>query len=358
MFEALRSLPTESLTFLQRLPLAQTRKWIGYAVAILASFTGLWVRWLVGDALPDGFPYITFFPAVILTAFFFGVGPGILASVLCGLMSWFFFIPPVESFDLNYRAFVALAFFAAIVAVDIALVHWMQLANARLALERQRSNELAATREMLFKELQHRVGNNLQMMGSILSLQQRAMADEDARTALADASRRLGMVGRLQRTLYSADGAQLSLSRYIDRIVRDTLEASGREDVDYRFDEQARGSLSARDAVPTALVVAEAVSNTLEHGYPDEETGPLEVTVVESDDEEHFIICIQDEGRGLPGGFDLEQSRSLGMRIATNLARALRGEFTLDNREDGKGAIARLVIPRSLVEEGDEHAAA
>ncbi|MGB3166835.1 MAG: histidine kinase dimerization/phosphoacceptor domain -containing protein, partial [Alteraurantiacibacter sp.] len=353
MFKALRDLPPGSLTFLQRLPLARDRLWLGYVVAVLASLAGLWSRWAVGDALPDGFPYITFFPPVILTAFFFGVGPGTLTAILCGLMSWFFFIPPLDSFGLNYRAAVALGFFVAIVVVDIALVHWMQIANARLAIEQQRSSELASTREMLFKELQHRVGNNLQMMASILSLQQRGMVVKEGRAALSDASRRLGLVGRLQRTLYSADGAQLSLAKYIDRIVRDTLEMSGGEDIAYRFDAPARGQLPTESAVPTALVVAEAVSNSIEHAYAGDASGPLEVTLVESEDEESYIICIQDEGAGLPEGFALEQANSLGLRLATNLSRALGGSFTLANREDRRGAIARLLIPKRGGEDDD-----
>ena len=345
MFDQVRELPPRSLTFLQRLPLASDRPWIGYGVALLASFAGLALRWIVGDALPEGFPYITFFPAVILTAFFFGLRPGIVAGVLCGFLSWYWFIAPTESLTLPYRAVVALAFYIFIVVVDIALVHWMQIANARLAIEQQRSSELADTREMLFKELQHRVGNNLQMMSSILQLQKRVVEDEQGQKSLTDAARRLGLVGRLQRTLYSADGAQLSLANYIDRIVRDTLDASGRGDIVYKFDAQTTGSLTPEAAVPTALIVAEAVSNSIEHAY---ETigGPIDVTLVGGENDD-FIICVQDEGAGLPPGFVAEDARSLGLRIASNLGRGLGGEFTLSNRKDGKGAIARLSIPQS-----------
>lgn len=342
---ALGQIPGAGQTLLQRLPLARSRPWIGYGVAIVASLAGLFVRWFVADTLPEGFPYITFFPAVILTAFFFGVGPGILSAVLCGLLSWYYFIAPVESFALPYRAVVALAFYLFIVTVDIALVHWMQHANRRLVVEQRRSAELADTREMLFKELQHRVGNNLQMMSSILSLQQRGVRDEEGKVALADASRRIGLVGRLQRTLYSADGAQLSLASYIERIVRDTLEASGRDDVSFLFDAQVSGSLPSESAIPTALVVAEAVSNAIEHAYSDN-GGPIDVTLVDGE-EDCFIICIQDEGDGLPEDFVLEGATSLGLRIANTLGRSLGGEFTLANRQDGQGAIARLVIPHA-----------
>ncbi|GGD56193.1 sensor histidine kinase [Aurantiacibacter arachoides] len=325
---------------------------------MLASIAGLVARWAVDDALPPGFPYLTFFPAVIIVAFFLGARPGIVAAVLCGMLSWYFFIAPFETFALPYQAAVAMLFYLFICTVDITLVHWMQAANRQLAAERLRSDSLAETRAVLFEELQHRVGNNLQMMSSILNLQQRGVADEAGKAALVEASRRLGVVGRLQRTLYHADGAQLSLANYIDRIVRDTLEASGRTDIDYHFDEQATDVLPAAAAVPTALVVSEAVSNALEHGYGAARGGVLEVTVVEDEADDTFVISIRDEGRGLPQGFVLEQADSLGLRIASNLARGLGGRFTLDRRDDGPGTVARLTVPRSHDEPGDTDAAA
>ncbi|KLE33916.1 sensor histidine kinase [Aurantiacibacter luteus] len=332
--------------FLESLPLLADRPLLAHALAVLAAVAGLLARWAVDDSLPPGFPYLTFFPAVIIVAFFLGARPGILAALLSGLLAWYYFINPIESFALPYQAAVALLFYLFIVTVDITLVHWMQRANRQLAAERRRSEGLAETRAMLFEELQHRVGNNLQMMSSILNLQQRTLADEQGKAALAEASRRLGVVGRLQRTLYNADGAQLSLASYIDRIVRESLEASGRTDIEYRFDAQVTDVLDSKDAVPTALIVSEAISNALEHGYPAGEGGVLEVTVVPNDELGAYIICIQDEGRGLPEGFALETSQSLGLRIASSLARGAHGEFTLANRQDGKGAIARLVIPR------------
>lgn len=329
-----------------RLPLARDKPWIGYGVAVALSFVGWWTRWVIGDGLPPGFPYITFFPAVILTAFFFGLRAGTLAAVLSGLASWYFFIPNYNSFALTFAAAVALAFYVFVVTVDITLTHWMQQANDALDAERRRSVELAENRELLFKELQHRVGNNLQMIGSLIALQKRRVNDQSAKDALDEASRRLGLVGRIQRQLYDPAGAQLSLAAYIDQICRDVIAASGRAAIDYEFKALADAVLPPDKAIPTALVVAEAVNNSLEHGFVAEGAGKVVATVARV--EGLVEIVIADNGTGLPDGFDLGRSESLGLKIARTLAQSLGGSFSLTAAPIGRGTVARLVIGSDL----------
>jgi PAS domain S-box-containing protein len=124
---------------LERLPLLGRRRPLAYGYALALSVLAWWLRWALDPIFPPGYPYLTFFPAVILSSFLFGRGPGTVAGITCGLLAWYFFIPPTHSFLLNARTAVALAFYAAVVTVDIALVHWMQRAGARLRAERERS---------------------------------------------------------------------------------------------------------------------------------------------------------------------------------------------------------------------------
>jgi K+-sensing histidine kinase KdpD len=191
---------------LERLPLARAHRWQGYAAALALSLVALTARWGLGDAFPPGFPFLTFFPAVVLSGFLFGRGPGILSAVLCGLLAWYFFIPPAMSFALVPGAGLALGFYVGVVSVDLLLIDWMQRGTARLRLERERSQMLAERSQLLFSELQHRVSNNLQMVGAVLALQQRSVSDPAARQALADAGGKLQTIGRIQRQLYDHSG--------------------------------------------------------------------------------------------------------------------------------------------------------
>lgn len=331
-----------TVPFLARLPLAQDRPWIGYVVAILLAVGAAMLRGEIGDGLPPGFPFLTFFPAVIVSAFIFGLRPGIVCAVLSGLAAWYFFIPPLGSFGLDFNSALAMAFFAFICTVDITLVHWMQRANCDLLIERRRSLDLVANRELLFQELQHRVGNNLQMVSSLIALQKRQLTDDTAKAALDEASRRLGLVGRIHRQLYDPAGAQLSLAAYIDQISRDVIAASGRENLTYAFEANADPILPAEKAIPTALVVAEALNNAIEHGFGAGGGGHVIVTVAPI--ESGVEVTIADDGRGLPDGFDVEASESLGLRIARTLAQSLGGRFTMTASPVGRGAVARLEI--------------
>ncbi len=317
---------------LERLPLARAHRWQGYAAALALSLTGLGARWALGDAFPPGFPFLTFFPAVVLSGFLFGRGPGILSAVLCGLLAWYFFIPPVMSFGLPPGAGLALGFYVGVVTVDLLLIDWMQRGAARLRLERERS-------QLLFSELQHRVSNNLQMVGAVLALQQRSVSDPAARQALSDASTKLQTIGRIQRQLYDHSGDPQTLERMLPDLVQDVMATAGKPGVTAAVDVDAHIMLPPDALIPVALIVAETIANAVEHGFAGRDAGRIEVQMRASADT--VTLTIADNGAGPPPGFTSAGATSLGLRISRTLAEQLDGSFDLSPR-DGGGAIATL----------------
>lgn len=161
------------------------------------------LRWAVSEHLPPGFPFLTYFPLVIVTAFLLGVRAGGITAFLSGLAAWYWFIPPA-GFGLDEGTGVALLFYIFITATEVTLVHWMQRANQHAIIEREANARLAETQTLLFRELQHRVSNNLQMVAALLNLQRKQMKDAEAREALDEAARRLAVVGRISRQLYDS----------------------------------------------------------------------------------------------------------------------------------------------------------
>ncbi len=75
-------------------PLRALPPWAGDAVAVAITLLATGLRLLLDPVLPPGFPFLTFFPAVVLTTFFFGLRPGIVCAVLSGLAAWYFFVNP------------------------------------------------------------------------------------------------------------------------------------------------------------------------------------------------------------------------------------------------------------------------
>lgn len=334
--------------FLERLPLLGDRPVLRYALAIAVSVGACIVRSALDAWFPPGFPFLTFFPAVIVSAFLLGRGPGTVAAGLCGLMAWYYFIPPFQSFAIVGSTAVALGFYAAVVTVDIALVHWMQHANQAVRLERERnqalatgSARLAARNELLFQELQHRVSNNIQMVGAVLSLHRRGLDDARARSALDDAAARIGLIGRIQRQLYDIDGKDIDLTAFIRALVDDLAAADGRTGVSYTLTVDPAVALAADARIPFALILAEAVANAMEHGFAGRETGTVTVDVGRTARE--IVLSIADDGAGLPNGFDVAASTSLGLTIVRALARQLDGQFAV-RAAPGGGTISSLTF--------------
>jgi two-component sensor histidine kinase len=333
------------MCWIERLPIAWDRPVVG-SVATLAIVAVAWlVRTIADPLLPPGFPYVTFFPAVIVTSFLFGVRLGSVAALLCGLVAWYFFIPPAHGFLLTHGAGFALAFYVFVVGTDLALVHWMQVANRQLARERETNRMLADTREMLFRELQHRVSNNLQVAAGLLVMQKRQLSDPDAKLALDDAGTRLALIGQISRQIYDPSGAAQPLVPFLDELCRSVVDASGRRDVTLLVSGNYQLRLQPDAAVPTALIVAEAVANAIEHGLAGERAGRILVEVVR-DPTGCLEVSVMDNGHGLPPNFQPDASTSLGLRISTMLAHGQAGSFRLATNE---GTVATLTLPAHLL---------
>ena len=338
---------------MEQLPLLPERPALAYAAALALSAVAWGIRWQLDAAFPPGFPYLTFFPAVIISSFLFGRGPGTLSAVVCGLLAWYFFIPPVHTFDFGGRTLVALGFYAGVVTVDIGLIHAMQRANrrsSRLAAEQRR---LAERTELLFSELQHRVSNNIQMVGAMLSLQQRQVVDPLARLVLTDASTKLQLIGRIQRQLYSTTGEQVPLDVFLRDLMADLFAADSKPGIVHRID-AAPGILLAPDfAIPLALIMAEGIANAMEHGFADRDVGLIVVRLTRRG--ELIALCVEDDGVGLPANFGAAHSDSLGLKVARSLARQMDARLSITARVPSGTMLELLLSPniQSDRSEGD-----
>nr|WP_256478443.1 histidine kinase dimerization/phosphoacceptor domain -containing protein [Notoacmeibacter sp. MSK16QG-6] len=316
--------------------------WVFSAVAFLVAFG---VRYALNLDLPIGFPYLTFFPAVIITTFVAGLWPGIANAVAGGLAAWYFFIAPYGSFALNGNSALALGFYIFIVGTDIAILHVMSRALHRLAEERQRSAELARSREFMFSELQHRVSNNLQVVASMMQMQKRQINDPDAMKIVDEAIRRLQLVSKIQRALHNPHGQRIPLREFLNGMVPDVIEAAGGPPgitYDVTADASAQNViLTSEQSVPVGLIAAELVANSVEHGFNKRDRGHIDIHVGRAPDG-RIALGISDDGHGIADDFELAKSRSLGMQIARAFALQLGGELSLQ-RDNGTRAM--LIFP-------------
>jgi two-component sensor histidine kinase len=340
----------------RRLPLFGGRPLVAVPAALAITLAAMLLRVVLDPYLPAGFPYVTFFPAVVVSAMLFGLWGGVTSAVLGFVLARWFWVAPLASLSLNGPAGWAMLLYTFVVVVDIVAIHSAQVAFGSLDVERQRNRDLATSRELLFHELQHRVGNNLQMVGSLLALQGRRMTDATARDAVDQAARRVNLVGKIQRTLYNAEGNQRSIREVLGPLVEDIVATSHGGALAIVLDAPRDYLIPAQQAIPLALIVAEAASNALEHGYDHDDSGQITVRVIaEGAIVEGAItkgigsslrIEVADDGRGLSAGFDPASSPSLGLRIARTLAVGLGGQFDVAPAPGAaRGTVSTLRFP-------------
>ncbi|WP_207538350.1 sensor histidine kinase [Sabulicella rubraurantiaca] len=327
--------------FLAGLALAPRGPLFRWGVALLAFLVAFGARVALDSLLPSGFPFLTFFPAVIIVAFLCGARAGTAVAVASLIASHYFFLAPIGSFELNLSGALALGFFALIASVDIALIRAMTHSLRSVREERERNRRLAESRETLYRELQHRISNNLQMVSSLLAVESRAVTDDRAQHVLQDARRRLDLISRLHRQLHDPEATEIRMDEFLRELCEDNLAAAGVSDRVRHVLRAAPIALSPARAIPVGLVAAEFIANAVEHGFPDGREGSLVVALAD-EGQGVAALSVEDDGAGLPDGFNLRGSNSLGLQIVRQLADQLGGEFQLSGTH---GAVARLRFP-------------
>ncbi len=329
-----------SVVWWERLPLAQDKPWLVFGATTALMGVALLLRFLLLPWVPTGMPFVVFYPVIVGTAVLFGIWAGAFAGTVGILLAWYFFLPGV-GFALGVGVPFALSLYAAVIASSLALIRFLQLALKRANCAREESRKLAESRETLFRELQHRVGNNLQVVSALLSLQKRKLTDPAAITALEEAADRVQLIGQIQRQLYDPDGQQQAMADLLSLVVEDCLQSFARDDVDLLIQVETGLRMGPDQAIPVSLIVYEAVANALEHGFPDR--GGL-VQVDASITGEWVKVCVTDDGAGLPPGFVMSESSNMGLKLSSALASQCGGTFTLGTADGGR-TCASIILP-------------
>lgn len=196
-------------------------------------------------------------------------------------------------------------------------------------------------KEILLRELHHRVKNSLQVVASLLRIQSTEVEDENVRAALRDSRERILTIARVHQCLHGSDDpSEVRFGRYLRGLARD-LAAGGREDVAVRVEVEPI-SLDLDTAVPCGLIVNELVSNGLRHAYPDGNGGDVTVRMT-AGPSGALRLEVSDDGVGLPEGLDPADAASVGMSLIRQLARQVGGRVEFDRT--GPGTDVRLTVP-------------
>jgi PAS domain S-box-containing protein len=208
--------------------------------------------------------------------------------------------------------------------------------------ERQLRDSLVE-KEVLLKEVHHRVKNNLQIISSLLFLQKDAIADAGIQDIFEESRNRIASMALIHEELYrSGDLARVDLKEYLERLAPKVVQSlRGHKSIGFALN-LTECRVSVDKAIPFGLIVNELLTNAVKHGLAGRDSGNIRVSVAW--DEDMIRAEIEDDGAGLPEGFHPDAVKSLGMQLVVQLTRQLRGALTFGSGP--QGSIFRLNFPK------------
>ncbi len=203
--------------------------------------------------------------------------------------------------------------------------------NLRDVTERRRSEDqikgALQEKEVLLKELHHRVKNNLQMISSLVNLQAKYASLKQAREMLGDLGNRVRSLASIHELLYNVDGLdEVRIADYVrhiaDHLFRSYAVDPSRVKLNVTVDPAIR--MSIERAIPCGLIVNELISNAMKHAFPQDRNGGIQVRFQQADSGS-LDLMVSDDGVGLPKDFNPSRDGTLGLQLVRILAEQLGG---------------------------------
>ena len=201
-------------------------------------------------------------------------------------------------------------------------------------------------KEVLLKEVHHRVKNNMQVISSLLNIQADSVMDEHFQNLLFESQQRIKSMALIHENLYRSDSLlEINFHEYIEMLTAGLVRF-------YRFDRlSVRLQLEVEDiyldidtAVPCGLIINELVSNSLKHGFKGRSgEGQIIVRFTSTDDGKTYRFSVSDDGNGLPAELDIENATSMGLEIVRILTEQLEGQWSWRSEN---GAEFTIEFPR------------
>jgi PAS domain S-box-containing protein len=197
-------------------------------------------------------------------------------------------------------------------------------------------------KEVLLKEIHHRVKNNMQVITSLLSLQSKTIKDEQALLVFQDSQNRVKSMALIHETLYqSKDLSRIDFAEYLQKLVAHVSRSYRIRPEAVRINTNvADVSLPIDTAVPCGLIINELASNSLKYAFPADTRGEVNITFEHANAQ--YVLRVSDTGVGLPADFDPEKGKSLGMKLVRMLTDQLCGEL---NCRNGVGTTFEIKFP-------------
>ena len=222
-----------------------------------------------------------------------------------------------------------------------------EIGNRKEAEDRIRAS--LREKEILIKEIHHRVKNNMQVIGSMLELQAQYIDEPETIELFQESQNRISSMALIHEQLYQYPTLdRIEFSEYLKSLVNNLLQSSGcpEDRIQVQFEVQSI-TLNIETSIPCGLIVNELVSNSLKYAFPQNQSennlGKIRIifyadkaeSIIDEGKSAQLLLAIADNGVGMPEDFDLETTETLGLRLVRMLVRQLDGTLLVNSSRNG-----------------------
>jgi two-component sensor histidine kinase len=254
---------------------------------------------------------------------------------------------PVYVFSAAVKIFTALVSLMTAVVLPFNVPTILTLARRAKASEQVTATLRASEerKEALLREVHHRVKNNLAVICSLFYLQSMHTKDEETVQIFRDMENRVHSMALVHESLYRSENlARIDFAEYAQALAKDILASHGSPGPSAQLKSDLEPIVMGADlAVPCGLILNELISNAFKHGFPGSAGGEIRLTLRRGTDGKYSLF-VEDSGVGIPADLDVNQSKSLGLRLVRSLTQQIRGSFDFVKTDSGTSARLQFTV--------------
>lgn len=197
-------------------------------------------------------------------------------------------------------------------------------------------------KQVLLKEINHRVKNNFQVVSSLVEMQSRAIQDEEALKIILEGQKRLKAMSLIHQKLYQNDDLRIETVDFVTTLITSIHEAYASQPMKYDIDIDQQTTFDADTSIPLGLIINELITNSFKYAFSNKEEARLSIKLRSNPN--NFVLTISDNGPGIENREGFMESTSVGLRLVKRLVKQLQGKIEY---ESNHGATFKITFKNS-----------
>jgi len=204
----------------------------------------------------------------------------------------------------------------------------------------EKIKESLKEKEVMLREIHHRVKNNMQIIISLLRLQAREAKSDEASEMFRKSQSRIMTMALIHEKLYRSENlSEIEFGSYIKILIDHLLSSYAVNPNKFHLETDIKNIfLDINRAIPCGLIINELVTNSITHAFPEDKEGSIKVAMSRTEDD-HYMLTVNDDGVGFPEGINIRDARSLGLQLVNDLVLQLHGSIEIERKKGTKYTI-------------------